>query len=47
MERGDAVGLVYLAFRPVADAAGMRIFGLNADSDTHHFVLVPVAVAER
>ena len=36
-ERGDAVGFVYAPFMPLGDAVGMRILGLNSNSDSYHF----------
>ena len=47
VERGDAVGIVYLAFRAQAEAAGLRILGINMDSDQHHFLLTSGQVADR
>lgn len=41
------VGIAYAAFRVTADAAGMRIVGLDADSDMCHFALVPKQRAGR
>lgn len=45
-KRGDSIALAYAAFRPISDAANMRILGLNDDSDQYHFTLVPSEVAE-
>lgn len=45
--RGDAVGIVYLAFRTQAEAANLRILGINMDSDQYHFVLTSSQVADR
>ncbi len=46
-ERGDSVALAYAAFRSVADAANMRILGINDGSDQYHFTLVPSQAAEK
>lgn len=45
-DNGD-VGTAYVVFCRVADTAGMRIVGLNADSDMYHFVLTSVERAQR
>ncbi|MCS4089198.1 hypothetical protein [Rhizobium sp. BK176] len=47
IERGEAAGMVYVAFREAAEAAGYRIIDINEGSDTYCLAIVPTSVAER
>ena len=46
-ERGEAAGLVYVAFRKLADANRLRILSINDGSDSYCFLLTSPKVAGR
>jgi hypothetical protein len=46
-KRGAAVGLVYVAFRKLADAHTLRLLSINDGSDRYSFLLASAQAAER